>query len=209
MKKKLNIVKAKGLKFFVREDTWDDNVIKFEVEQNCYENNTYKTVIDIGAHIGGTAILSASKGATVYAYEPSKENFELLQKNIKLNDLNIKAFNCGVGKAGKRKLYLDDNNYGQFTLTKGNKGSNGKYEMVDIISIQEVFKDIDHCDFLKIDCEGAEVEFVFDLSLDKIDKIAIEFHNNEKDQEIINFLLDKYYITKIINDELLILEKFI
>ena len=55
---------------------------KFEIE-------TDDVVLDIGAHIG-LFTLFASQFCTngkIYCFEPIKENFELLQENIKMNNL--------------------------------------------------------------------------------------------------------------------------
>ena len=48
-------------------------------------------VIDLGAHIGVFSVYAALYGAEkVYAYEPLKENYDLLVKNIAVNNLQDK-----------------------------------------------------------------------------------------------------------------------
>ena len=69
-----------------------------------------KVILDIGGNIGITSIFLAKvfPNASIYTFEPLKENFELLEKNIQ-NYPNIKAFNVGLGsKNGSFKVYFSD-----------------------------------------------------------------------------------------------------
>jgi len=56
-------------------------------------------VIDVGANIGVFSIyaVSESKNSKVYSYEPMKTSYDLLLKNIELNNLenSIRPFNLG------------------------------------------------------------------------------------------------------------------
>ena len=168
-----------GLKFYVRNSKHDEVVLGHEILQNVYKIGHPKVVVDIGAHIGGTSCLCAYYGATVYAYEPSKKNFCKLVRNVILNGLEdkVKMFKLGVGTPGKRKLYYHDDNFGCFSLNRNNTlNMVDNWEEVNIISIKDVFKDIDHCDLLKCDCEGGEEEFYMDIPFEKIDQISMEVH---------------------------------
>lgn len=199
MNEQNHILEIKGLKFRYREGVqWDSYIVNDELQGNMYDIPEHpKVVVDIGAHIGGTSILCASKGAEVYAYEPKKDSFDLLVENARLNGFEnkIHCFNKGVGNPGKRKLWLFMDNSGMPSLMDDRfKQERGTYEMVDVISFDEVMKDIPHCDFLKVDCEGAEWEFLLNLSeelANKIDRIAAELHfeNNEE----IGRHLEKFY----------------
>ena len=58
-----------------------------------------KIILDIGSNVGDTALDFASKGLTVYGFEPVKELYELSLKNVGLNPhLNdkINIFNYAV-----------------------------------------------------------------------------------------------------------------
>lgn len=179
-----------GFNFKIRKGVWDEQILTGEMNPAYYQiPQNPKVVVDIGAHIGGTAILAASLGAIVYAYEPEQENFNLLLENIKLNNFEdkIRCFKKGVGIPGFRKLHLNPKNSGMGTFEK----ISGETQEVEIIGIGEVFKDIDHCDLLKIDCEGAEYEFLKNLPYQKIDNISLELHSGPQ-QETINYL-KKFY----------------
>jgi FkbM family methyltransferase len=154
-----------------------------------------KVVIDIGANIGCVSLLSAARGAYVYAFEPEQSNFETLCFNVTVNKLydNIKCIQKGVGIPGETKLYIHDNNSGATSSYLEQKGlSESNYQLVNFISIHDVFKkyNIDYCDFLKMDCEGSEKDIINDLDdelVSKINQISLEFH----DKTLINSLVDK------------------
>jgi FkbM family methyltransferase len=139
-------------------------------------------VIDVGAHIGAFTVYAAknAKNGIVYSYEPYSENFRLLKENVKLNDLrNVKIFNLGIlGKKKKVRLYLDETNDAGHSIF--NKAKD--FEVINCVSLQDVFDDnkIKFCDFIKIDCEGAEYEILFNTPkgyFDRIGMIALEYHD--------------------------------
>jgi len=144
------------------------------------------TVIDIGAHIGVFSLLASkyvSQGK-IYAFEPFGKNYDMLVKNVKINHLDkiIKYENVGIGKRGVRRLYINPHNSGAHSLFL----RKSKYSKVKIIPLSNVFKkyQIQKCDLLKIDCEGAEKEILLELPkkyLKKINKIIIEY-SNESDK---------------------------
>jgi len=196
----MEIYEQDDLKFYTRGD-WDRYIIQDELKGKMYHfPDKMETVLDIGAHIGGTTILCASKGAEVYAYEPHKENFDLLVKNVELNNLQNKVhcFNQGIGgKTEKRKLWLFLDNTGMPSMMEEMYTQERKdFIWIDIIPFSEVIAQKDHWDFVKIDCEGAEYEFLLDLKEEdakKIDNISAEIHftDNEK---IVNRLKQFYQV---------------
>ena len=65
--------------------------------------------------------------------------------------------------------------------------------MIDSVSLQKFFDEnqIEYCDFLKLDCEGAEYEIIKNLPLEyfkKIDKIIIEYHMADSHPELLSDL---------------------
>ncbi len=55
-------------------------------------------VLDVGASYGDTAIWYAKKfGAKVIAFEPLKDVYEILLKNIELNNADVIAYNIALG----------------------------------------------------------------------------------------------------------------
>jgi hypothetical protein len=57
----------------------------------------YKRVLDIGANIGLHSIILSKCGFDIRAYEPDPQHFELLQRNLVLNNCsNVQTFNAAV-----------------------------------------------------------------------------------------------------------------
>ena len=129
-------------------------------------------VFDIGSNIGAFTVPFAKKVGElgqVYAFEPQKVIYELLQDNVNKNKLkNVKVYNVGMGKK-KEELELNEIDYskvGNFggvsfkvdssSFTKNIK--NKKYK-VKIINLDE-FMEIEKCNFMKIDVEFMELDIL-------------------------------------------------
>ena len=163
------------------------NKINFEINNN-------DIVIDVGAHIGLFSLYASqfcSKG-TIYSFEPIKENYELLLANVQLNNLQqVHIFNLAVSKYNiPIKLYINDDDAGHSIFSQSSQNI-----MVDSISLQKIFDDnkIEHCNFLKLDCEGAEYEIIKNLPLayfEKIDKMIIEYHMADSHPELLSELCE-------------------
>jgi len=87
---------------------------------------------------------------------------------------------------------------------------------VKSITLQNIFEEnnISHCNFLKLDCEGAEYEILCNLPtkyFKKIDKIVMECHFVDKKPELIDGLKQTLakqgfqVVTKVISNELVLL----
>lgn len=133
----------------------------------CVENDT---ILDIGANIGCITI-PCTKKFKVHAFEPFKENFGILMRNIEQNKLNIKpvAYNVAVGhknmttfmgesivdidrskKTTLKKIDSDtDINYGAVQL--GSKG-----QPIEMITLDSLMGEIKKISLIKVDVEGAE-----------------------------------------------------
>ena len=115
--------------------------------------------IDIGANIGNHTLylFNECNAASSYNFEPIKDTFNILEKNIKLNGLLNKAhlFNLALGqKKGNASLsYYDPNNIGMAQITNDDYGEL-QVMPLDAINIQDDIK------FVKIDVEGFELDVV-------------------------------------------------
>lgn len=122
-----------------------------------------KDIIDVGAYIGDSAlILSNYTTKKVYAFEPFKDGFDELKKNIELNKNKIIVpVNLGISdENGKDKLYFGDDslsistNDPETSLSKGACKNVIEIENVTIDTYVEKYNlDIG---IIKIDAEGAE-----------------------------------------------------
>jgi FkbM family methyltransferase len=153
-------------------------------------------IIDIGANIGAFSIFAAknAKNIKVFAYEPSPVAFSTLVKNIKENNLEkvIFPFKMGVaGKRGKRILFFRSNGSDTTdTIIEKHKEimrHNANLE-INVTELEDIFKinNLNYCNFLKIDAEGAEYEILFNTPakiVRKIEKIALEYHDGYENIE--------------------------
>lgn len=149
-----------------------------------------ETAWDLGANIGYLSLLLAKSvglNGRVYSFEPDKENFRLLQKNIEVNRYkNIFAINKAVAeKDGKLKFYPNP------THPSGGKTGIGKGGIeVDGIALDN-FPD-KKVDFIKMDIEGGEYGALLGMEgiLDENPniKIIMEFCPTLNGSQIADFL---------------------
>lgn len=122
-----------------------------------------KTVLDLGAHYGDTAIYYSAKypNATIIAVEPEPENFLRLQKNAALYK-NIIPVNCAVGLVNSSvTLFMGQNGLGN--SIKRRRSDHGSVVVIQK-TIDTILKEqlIEMVDLIKFDIEGAEVELFKD-----------------------------------------------
>lgn len=159
-------------------DRWtNDNIIHGVIEEATYGRNFTGTVVDIGANIGAFSCLAAKTADHVYAYEPSKLNFTFLETNIAANGLKhkITARRVGLGN-GEETLYTNPINCGAFS-TFNHYSIPGETEKITCITLDEILEPLETVDWLKMDCEGAEWDGLFNCkTLGKVKNIVMELH---------------------------------
>ena len=119
-------------------------------------------VIDVGANIGYYTLIFAQLAGTtgkVFAFEPEPKNFELLQKNVKVNDYsNTINENYAVSDSnGNVSLFLAKNGIVGHRIS--NFDINLNSILVKKITLDDYFTKlnlIDKINFVKIDVEGFE-----------------------------------------------------
>jgi len=160
-----------------------------EYKKKHFEIKPNDVVIDVGAHIGLFTIYASQfcTDGKIYSFEPSTENYQLLLENIQLNNLNcVTSFNQAVSNSNDSiDLFLNNDESGHSMFSKSSKSI-----IIDSISLQKFFDEhqIKHCNFLKLDCEGAEYEIIKNLPLEyfqKIDKLVIEYHMADSHPEFL------------------------
>lgn len=127
------------------------------------ELSSGNVVLDLGANIGYYAIMEAKKiGKTgkLYAIEPDPRNIELLQKNIKLNEINnIFEFEQAAisNKDQKAEFILSlKTNLSSFDLE--NKNNNSNSITVQTYDLGNYLKSKERVDLIRMDIEGHEIE---------------------------------------------------
>ena len=163
-----------------------------EYHNDGFNIETNDIIIDVGAHIGLFALYASQfcKNGKIICYEPIKENYDLLLENIKQNKIsNIIPYNSAVSsKSSTVKIYLNEDESGHSMFLE-----NKNFVTVNSISLSDIFKEnnIATCDFLKLDCEGAEYEIIDSLREDffqKIKKTIIEYHRADTNPELLENL---------------------
>ena len=139
----------------------------------------------------------AKNSASVFSYEPEPQNFDLLKKNVILNNFssNVKLYNKAVSNFhGHSKLVSTDGTAARHKLDKNRFGT--KYIDVEVTKLE-----LDKIDFAKIDVEGTEL-LVLQGMKTLPNKMLIEFNSkNLKEsgsnyEDFFNFL-EKYTIKEI------------
>jgi FkbM family methyltransferase len=156
------------------------------------------TIIDIGANAGYFTLFAADKfrQAHIFSFEPVPVNYILLQRNRDLNKTrDINCFALAVaGQAGEMTLSFDA--LDSFTTSATmftHEDSREDYLKVPCTSLQKILDkhNIEKCDLLKMDCEGAEYDILYNApveSLRRIDQIALEVHCGKEDNQNIDVL---------------------
>jgi FkbM family methyltransferase len=159
-------------------------------------------VIDIGAHLGTFSIFAATQAprVKVWGYEPIPKLFSLFERNVALNNLkaNVTPFMFGIAaKDGETDLYFTVPDVGGSTTPEirfseaTKRLGEPKSIRIKTKTLVDIFEknNISQCDFLKMDCEGAEFESILNTPpevLKKISHMTIEYHLNPK--PLIDFL---------------------
>ena len=180
-----------NLKYYYRPGTSDDKVLTEIFTKGAYRKKKIdfdvsegETWIDIGGHIGLFSLYAISKGANkVYVYEADPDNFKILKKNIKLNNLNnrVKCRRVAVvadedlGNKKSIDLWKSKNpsvNYRNTVVPK----SRGIKITVPACKFNSVVRD-NKADGMKIDIEGAEVPILTSnkSNYGNIHKLTFEF----------------------------------
>jgi FkbM family methyltransferase len=128
---------------------------------NLINKNEKVNIVDIGANVGLYSLYAKYlPNSQFYSYEPYKFTYDLLNENIKLNNItNVNTYNIGLGdKKGKTILNVCLYNDGLNTM-----GTN-PLRFNDISSIEVEIDTLDNIfynnnikvDYIKIDTEGYE-----------------------------------------------------
>jgi FkbM family methyltransferase len=180
------------------------------------------TVLDIGANIGYYALAEAravGEKGTVYAVEPVKSNFELLNRNIKLNNFtNVPAFQCAFGDKNKEAEIFVSDKSNLCAISKDAVGGEIlEVQPVTMMTIDEFIKDKKTPKLIRMDVEGYEYEILKGMSntLKSDIKILMELHSipkylsPKKLDELYQILEENNFRAKFVVFENKIIEKWL
>ena len=196
-------ISSKPIKFLLRKNSTDLSIFS-EIIVNkgggykmvpviAKKNNIrINTIIDAGANVGCATVFFRENypESKIISIEPDNGNFEMLNRNIRINNYNDiwvlrnafwknnEELNFGIGIRGSREKELS---YGI---------SESGSQKVSGVTFPDCLKMLsaDTIDLLKIDIEGAEKALIDDLEgfhymLDHTRILAIELH-----EEVVNLL---------------------
>ena len=175
-----------------------------KVLKRTLEKHNKGAFLDIGSNIGNHTLYMFQKDlvSLAYCFEPVQDTFQILEKNISINNLQnkVKLFNVGVGETqGKAQIAsYTTSNTGMSQLKICNDGN------IPIIAIDDLKIDQD-ISCIKIDVEGFELNVIkgmlntikkhkhilfieirnhfFDAILEKLQPLGYQFIKLEENSE--------------------------
>lgn len=154
-------------KFETRRGTLDFLYVNYAYEvdlKRFIEAQCFDVFFDVGACIGEYSVWLGHKGYPCLAFEPVPASYDMITRNIALNNLQnkVRAFNYGLG---------DKNSIEHFKLHPVNPGASRRVacetahtSKVEIKTMDEVYGALDLAPstrvLMKIDVEGMEVEML-------------------------------------------------
>ena len=135
-------------------------------------------IIDCGANIGMSVLNFKIQypRAKVIAFEPDKDNFDLLEKNVSANNLrDVHLHRAAVWTANGTVSFAFEGTEAS-RITNDSSGSH----VVTSVRLADLLAAEEKLDFLKIDIEGAEWPVLQDCApmLHKVQHLFLEYHGN-------------------------------
>jgi FkbM family methyltransferase len=137
------------------------------IYEQHYRPKPGEIVVDIGANVGVFTVKAANivgdKGKVI-SIEPEPQNFDLLVKNIRINNLtNVIPIRRGVWSVKDRlslNLYRTRLCHSLYKETWRKVEDTGKSIPVEVDTLDNILEEIgiEKADFIKMDCEGSEIE---------------------------------------------------
>lgn len=146
--------------------------------------NPNPLIFDCGSHIGLSVLYFKMlyTDASIVAFEPDKETFSILKKNIERNKIdNIETFNLALSDTkGKINFYRESSpdwdTCGNSTVKEWGDRNGFCVETVQSTVLSDYITG--EIDFLKMDIEGAELNVLETIQnkLHLVKELALEYH---------------------------------
>ena len=183
---------------------WEPHIRKFTNLYNSLYN--IKNIIDIGANFGyHTLLFSRECSINVYAFEPQTQNFNLLEDNIKNNNIkNIILYNYACGDKNcevKMPIYNINQTINMGDITPNIGFINNNFSITKSILLDEIIFP-SKIDLIKIDVQGWEKKVLIgSQKLLKTHKplLIVEFEHfqlkktNTTCEELFSFIREQNY----------------
>ena len=191
---------GRDFKYF-REKFIDSGAYFFE---GPYETDLVKIkpgdyVIDAGANLGLFTVLASNKVGSdglIYSFEPIKKTRKLLEKNIKINNLeNVLIEPFALGQKNESILFNVPNDLGgSSSVFSSSDLSSDKTEAAEMRTIDYLVSNgiISRFDFIKADIEGAERDLLAGarIAIQKFKpRLSLCTYHLEDDKSVLSKLL--------------------
>jgi FkbM family methyltransferase len=172
-------------------------------ERDFVKVNQGDVVVDIGANYGVFSLYAQQfNPSKVFAMEPIKSTFKCMSDNLK--EYGVTCVNKAIGdEDGFESFAITDVNGNNFSL----RHSDGYHpsvmndaEIVETTTFNTFVNDydIDRIDFLKVDCEGGELDLFETIDTNflksSIKKIAMEYHSSKIKERVIEILTSNGFV---------------
>ncbi len=192
----------------------DDTSVLFTIKKILSFSNVEKKdsihCIDVGSYIGViTLMMSKSLEASklkwkIHSFEPFKDTFLRLQKNIKINSFknNIVLNNLAVSDMAGTKIlksYPDTPGQNHIGINNSIDQTNSINQTVKVITLRDYMleNNIKHINICKVDTEGSDEAvikgFYEFLDTQAIDYFIFEYQNDKSYENIESLLISKGY----------------
>ncbi len=191
-----------GVRLFDGRGTLAGTMAVIYIRREYGPMKDFRTILDIGANMGGFSLYAAMKcpNSQVYCFEPEDRNFGILTQNITINSLEkrVLAFQCAVASnSGYRTMGIGSSPLNSLVMMD----EYGVNRSVRCITLQDIFKQqgLDRVDFIKMNCEGAEYEILMGCTRSDYERmpcISLEYHNLDTGQNgkwLANYLKNQGY----------------
>lgn len=177
------------------------DIVNFELINSLFDIDPTSVLVDAGANMGIYTKLFLSKinqEGKVFAIELDLNNYEHLKNNFKNHD-NIVLINCAITNEVASSLpYYKHKIHHQMSKLFVSDSEKNQYEFIgnmDTNTLDEILKEIQRIDILKIDIEGGEFYAIDGMiqTLKKTDIIFYENHTVEAWEKIGQILIDNDY----------------
>jgi len=184
-------------------------------KQSRYKVSRKDKVAEMGAYQGFCSIKLAEQvgeKGSVIAIEPMPDNFRLLEKNVKANNLShVTCVNKGVWDVEKKLKFNRKKNDRQSSSIEI-KYNNSDYFIVQADSLDNIFNDIDEFanEFMIIQLNGAEINALRGLSIFKPKHLSIAARYDTEGVDaalaISKLLKEKGYTVEVENEDFVFAE---
>jgi len=175
--KKLKLYKTATGNYYLPQFALKDLIRNEIIDNKIFDKRVYETaikyvkedtiILDVGANFGQLSVLlsKCKKNVEVYSFEASKYIFEILKKNIQINNANVRLFHNLVGNETEQELFIKKlniskfNTYGSNMIEKMDTKNDNKLniEKINSVKIDDIFFD-KKISFMKIDVQGYDLE---------------------------------------------------